>query len=371
MPKLPKRHLSTIMQKLLKPSVFWLLAFAPITVLLKYAGLGEPMIFFSGALAIVPVAKLISHSTENLAHYTGDSIGGLLNASFGNLPELIISLAALRAGLADMVLASIIGAILANLLLATGLSFFLGGLSRKAQEFNPNSIRIYNSMMFIAVLSLVMPSGFSRFFGSGEELNKQVDLNIGLAVVLLVLYVLYLYFMLKTHPHLFKSKNPAKEEEEHKFWSLSKSIIMLIGASALAAVMSELVVGAAEGTGEALHMSTSFIGLIFLAIIGGAAESLSAITMATKNKMDLTLSITQGSCIQIALFIAPLLVLLSFVIAPQPLLLSFDRLQLGALFFGVLISALVAGDGNSNWYKGIQLITVYLIMAILFFFLPS
>ncbi len=363
------------MKKILQPSVFWLFIFAPIAWILDRSGARDPLIFFTGALAIIPIAKLISTSTENLAHYTGDSIGGLLNATFGNLPELIISIVAIRAGLYEMVLASIIGAILANLLLAIGVSFLLGGLKYKTQEFNPRSIRVYNTMMFIAVLSLVVPSSFSRLFGSGDvAIPQETELNVGLSIVLLILYVLYLVFMIGTHPDFFKSETAsspaATEDEEEKPWSLPKSILFLVLASVLAAFMSELVVGAAEGTGEALHMSSVFIGLIFVAIIGGAAESLSAINMARKNKMDLTISIALGSCIQISLFIAPLLVLLSFVIGPEPLLLSFDRMQLGAVFFAVLMATLISGDGQSNWYKGIQLLFIYAIMAIMFYFIP-
>ena len=360
------------MKNIFKPSVFWLFVFIPIALVLEYAHASDPLVFFAGALAIIPIAKLISTSTENLAHYTGDSVGGLLNASFGNLPELIIAIAALRAGLYEMVLASIVGAILANLLLALGISFFVGGLKHKTQEYNPKSIRVYNSMMFIAVLSMVVPSAFTRLFGGGEMIEQEINLNIGLAIVLLVLYLLYLVFMIKTHPDFFKSEQPQQEEkEEHQVWSLSKSIIMLIFASILAAVMSEVVVGAAEGTGHALNMSPTFIGLIFLAIIGGAAESLSAISMARKNKMDLTMSIALGSCIQISLFIAPLLVLLSFLISPEPLLLAFNRAHLSALFFAVITGILIAGDGQSNWYKGIQLIFIYIIMAFMFYFIPS
>ena len=169
------------MKNLLKPSIFWLFIFIPIALVLEYTHASDPLVFFAGALAIIPIAKLISTSTENLAHYTGDSVGGLLNASFGNLPELIIAIAALRAGLYEMVLASIVGAILANLLLALGISFFVGGLKHKTQEYNPKSIRVYNSMMFIAVLSMVVPSAFTRLFGGGEMIEQEINLNIGLA----------------------------------------------------------------------------------------------------------------------------------------------------------------------------------------------
>src|SRR6266481_1934126 len=272
----------------MKPSIFWLLIFIPITVILEHVGkLPPPVIFFSAALAIVPIAALIVQATEQLAHRTGDAVGGLLNATFGNAPELIIATVALRAGLLDMVRASLIGAILANLLLALGLSFFLGGL------------------------------------------------------------------------------------REGKQWSTARAVGSLIGASVLAAWMSEILVGAAEGTGKSLGMTQTFIGIVFLAIVGGAAESGSAIAMARKNKMDLSVGIALGSSIQIALFVAPVLVLLSYFIAPQPLELSFNRAETGSLFMGVLIGALVCGDGQSNWYKGVQLVTVYTIIALMFYFIPG
>ena len=360
------------MKKLLQPSIFWLFALIPVSVILELSHAAAPMIFFSAALSIIPVAKLISTSTENLAHYTGDAIGGLLNATFGNFPELIIALVALRAGLYEMVLASLIGAVLANLLLALGVSFFVGGLRYHTQQFNPESTRVYTSMMLIAVISLAVPSGFSRLSGSEDILVSEHFLNLGMAVVLLITYILYLLFMIKTHPEFFKSIAPAKEaHEEEEHWSITRSIISLVVASVLAAWMSEILVGAAEETGHALGMSTAFIGLIILAIVGGAAESLSAITMASKNKMDLSISIALGSCIQISLLVAPLLVLLSYEIAPAPMNLSFNRVELIALLFAILIGIVVVNDGKSNWYKGIQLIVIYLIIAILYFYLPA
>ena len=347
----------------------WLFALVPVALVLEHAGAPAPWVFFAAALAIVPVARLIVRSTEHLATYTGDAIGGLLNATFGNAPELIIALVALRAGLLDMVRASIAGAILANLLLALGVAFLLGGLRWHTQTYNVAAARLYSSMMLVAVVSLMVPSSFSRFFAPGETLRAEALLNVGLAVVLLAAYVLYLVFMLKTHADEFTS--PDNEKAHHgPRWSLPRAIGSLVVASLLAAWMSEVLVGAAEATGEALGMSQVFIGIVFLAIVGGAAESSSAIAMARRNKMDLTLGIALGSCIQIALFIAPVLVLASYFVAPRPLELSFNRAEIGALFMAVLIAAVVAGDGRSNWFKGVQLIAVYLIIALMFYFIP-
>jgi len=356
-----------------KPSLHWLFAFIPVTVALEHVeGLAPPLLFFSAALAIVPIAGLIVHSTEQIAKRTGDAVGGLLNATFGNAPELIIAMVALRAGLLDMVRASLAGAILANLLLALGVAFLLGGLRFHTQTYNAGAARVYSTMMFIAAISLTVPSAFSRFFAE-EAVREVAVLNVSLAIVLLVAYVLYLVFMLKTHPDEFKVEKGAHKGHgghEGARWSLGRAIGGLVLASVLAAWMSEILVGAAEGTGEALGMSTVFIGIVFLAIVGGAAESGSAIAMALRNRLDLTVGIALGSSIQIALFVAPVLVLASYFVAPQPLDLAFSRAEIGALFMAVLIGTVVAGDGRANWYRGVQLITVYLIIALMFFLMP-
>jgi Ca2+:H+ antiporter len=352
----------------------WFLLFIPLTVTLEHIhGLPAPVLFFSAALAIIPIAALIVSATEQLATRTGDAVGGLLNATFGNAPELIISLVALRAGYLDMVRASLVGAILANLLLALGMAFLLGGFRFHDQRFNPAATRAYSTMMFVAAISMAVPSSFNRAFGAQGVLREEKLLNIGIAILLLIAYGLYLLFSLKTHPTAFASveseAQQASHEEEH--WSVTRAVVSLIVASVLAAWMSEILVGAAEGTGKALGMSQVFIGIVFVAIVGGAAESGSAIAMARKNKMDLSVGIALGSCIQIALFVAPVLVLASYFIAPQPLELAFGRAEIGSLIFAVLIGAMVCGDGQSNWYKGIQLMTVYAIIALMFYFIPE
>jgi Ca2+:H+ antiporter len=347
--------------------------FIPISLALEYAHVPPPVLFFSAALAIVPIASLIVHSTEQLATRTGDAVGGLLNATFGNAPELIIALVALRAGFFDMVRASIIGSILANLMLATGVAFFLGGLRNHTQEYNAGAARLYSSMMLISAVSLGVPSAFNRFFSPDSTIREEKLVNLGTAFVLLAAYGLYLVFLLKTHPDYFQSVTVTEVEHDHEHaqWSVGRAIGSLVGASVLAAWMSEILVGAAEGTGKALGMSEVFIGIVLLAVIGGAAESGSAIAMARKNKLDLTIGIALGSSIQIALFVAPVLVLASGFVAPQPLELAFSRAEIGTLFLAVLVSAIVSGDGRSNWYKGVQLVLVYVMIAILFYFLPE
>jgi Ca2+:H+ antiporter len=365
--------LANPLSRALKTPINWLLIFVPVSVALDHVrGIPTAIIFFSSALAIIPIAAMIVRATEQLATRTGDAVGGLLNATFGNTPELIISLVALRAGYLDMVRASLAGAILANLLLALGMAFFMGGLRFHAQRFNPAATRAYSTMMFVAAISMTVPSAFNRAFGSQGVLREEQLLNIGIAVLLLVAYGLYLLFSLKTHPGAFASvESEVESSEAEPHWSILRAVISLIVASLLAAWMSEILVGAAEGTGKALGMSQVFIGIVFVAIVGGAAESGSAIAMARKNKMDLSIGIALGSCIQIALFVAPVLVLASYFIAPHPLELSFGRAEIGSLFMAVLIGALVCGDGQSNWYKGVQLITVYAMIALMFYLMPE
>ena len=356
---------------LLRPSIQWLFLFAPAAFALEEAGAPAPLVFFAAALAIVPAAHLIVEATEQIAARTGDAIGGLLNATFGNAPELIIAVVALRSGLLDMVRASIIGAVLANLLLSLGLSLFLGGLRQHDQVYNPRAARVYSSMMLLAVISLIVPSAFGRFFAAEEFLPHVRALNTSLALLLLAAYALYLLFSLRTHPDSFASEGSDEaSHEEGTAWSAPRAVATLLGGSLIAAWMSEMLVGAAEDTGEALGMSQAFIGLVIVAIVGGAAEMLSAVSSARRNKLDLTLGIAFGSCIQIALFVAPVLVLASYAVAPQPLALEFGRAELGSLFLAVLIGAVTSSDGRGNWFKGAQLVLVYVIIAMMFYFAP-
>jgi Ca2+:H+ antiporter len=350
-------------------SINWLLIAMPAAAALAAAGANAPLVFFVAALAIVPLAALIVHSTEHLAARTGPALGGLLNATFGNLPELIIAVVALRAGLVEMVRASLIGALLANLLLALGIAFLLGGLRHRVQEYNPAAARSYATMMLLATVSMVVPSTFHRFLG-GPAPGPAAALDVGVAVVLLTAYALYLVFMLRTHPEFFASAKAAETDHGAR-WSPARAGGTLLAASLGAAWMSEILVGAAEATGHALGMSPLFIGIVLLAIVGGAAESGAAVAMARQNHMDLSVGIAMGSCLQIALFVTPVLVLSSRMMAPEPLTLSFSRLEIGALFLAVLIGGTVAGDGRSNWYKGVQLVAFYLILATMFYLIPS
>ncbi len=351
-------------------SQHWMLVFVPIAMVLEHSGdVSAPVLFLVAALGIVPIARLIGHSTEHLAHYTGDSIGALLNTIFGNLPELIICVVALKAGLYAMVAASLVGAILFNLLLVLGLSFLLGGLRHHTLEFNAQAVRVYSTMMFIAVISLALPSIYQQAFAATEPTIEQEKINLGLAVLLLVLYALYLFYMIRTHPEEFASVG--KHEAEHdKPWSLALCLGVLVGSSVLAAFMSEILVGAVEGTGEALGLSSAFLGIVLLASVGGVAEGMSAITMARKGRFDLSVGIALGSCILLAVFVAPVLVFASYFVGPHPFELTFSTGGVGLLFLSVLIGAVVTTGGTGNWYKGVQLIAVYLMIALLLYFVP-
>jgi Ca2+:H+ antiporter len=360
------------MKSLFKPGIYWLFVFAPIAIGLEYTHSKAPLIFFAAALAIIPIARLIGEATEELAFKTGDAIGGLLNATFGNAPELIICVVALNAGLHNMVLASLAGAVLANLLLAQGVSFLVGGIKHHNQDYNPTSIRVYSSMMLIAVISLTIPSVFHQSVVNEGYKIEETTINIILSIMLLIGYILYLVFMIKTHPDFFRSAKDGEAEEDHsKRWTLKRAILTLLGASVAAAFMSEILVGASEQTGEALGMSSLFIGVIFISIIGGAAESISAVTMAAKNKMDLSIGIAMGSSIQIVLFIAPTLMLLSLFMGPSPMHLAFSRVLVLSMFFAVLLGTIIAGDGRSNWYKGVQLVMMYMIIGMMFYYFPE
>ncbi len=347
----------------------WLLAAAPAAAALDAGGAPAALVFLLAGLALVPLATLIVHSTEEIAARTGPAIGGLLNATFGNLPELIIAMVAMRAGLLEMVRASLIGALLANLLLALGIAFILGGRHRHEQEYNPAAARTYGSILLLAALSMIGPASFHRFLSETAP-RHAAALDTGVCVVLLVLYALYLVFMLRTHPDFFRVVKGAGEDHQPS-WSKARAGGTLVAASVGAAWMSEVLVGAAEATGHALGMSAGFIGIILLAILGGAAESGAAIAMARKDKMDLSVGIAMGSSIQIALFVTPLLVLTSRFIAPERLTLSFTRPEIGALFLGVLVAITLAGDGRANWFKGAQLVGFYLMLAALFYLLPE
>jgi len=357
----------------LRNPIYWLLPFIPLAEILQHGLGGVPaqLKFACAALALVPMAGVMVESTEQIAVHCGETVGGLLNATFGNAPELIIALIALQAGLLDVVKASIVGVILANLLFVLGLSFLVGGLYHRQQKFNRRGVRVERSVLMIAAISIVVPSVFDNFI-SPETYRHETALNACVAVVLLVTYGFNLLFMLKTHPHYFMPKNGQETlVEDDPRWPLPTAVGVLLASSAVLAFMSEILVGAVEETARNLGMSKAFIGIIIIALLGGVPEAVAAVTMARKNKLDLTLGIAVGSSIQIALFVAPVLMLSSFFLAPRPLNLVVGNAGIMIVLFPVMIFSMVAADGKSNWFKGIQLLSVYLLIALFCYFLPD
>ena len=346
-----------------------MLVFLPIGIAADLAHASPPVVFLLAAFAIVPLAGLIGDATEELAIRVGPGVGGLLNATFGNATELIIALFALSAGLQDVVKASISGSIIGNLLLVLGLSMFLGGLKRDRQSFDRTHAAASAGMLVLAVIGLVMPAVFDlAVFGSLDRKDPLLDsLSLMVAGVLLATYVASLVFTLRTHRSLFSA---ADHTEAQPQLPARAAVGLLLGATIATAVASEVLVGAIEATTRTLGVTELFVGVIIVAIVGNAAEHSTAITMAIRNKMDLAVTIAVGSSTQIALLVAPLLVIASFLIG-QPMSLVFNPFEITAIGLSVLILAVVSQDGESNWFEGLQLVAVYALMAIVFFFVPA
>jgi Ca2+:H+ antiporter len=347
----------------------WLLIFLPITAGLEYfAPDRHLLIFASSSIAILPLAAWMGKATEQLAERMGEGIGGLLNATFGNAAELIIALAALRAGLHDVVKASIAGSIVGNILLVLGASMLAGGLRYPEQHFNPAGARSQATMLTLAAIALIVPAAFQA--GEGHTTEALGSLSVSIAGVLLVVYLLYLVYALITHSDLFTGSH-VPEEDGKAHGSLGRAMLMLTVATVGIAWMSEVMVGAIEPTAHQLGLSNVFVGVFVVAIVGNAAEHATAISAAMKNRMDLSLSIAIGSSVQVALFVAPILVLASLVLGPTPMDLAFPVALVLTVLLSVLILGQVAGDGRSDWLKGVQLLAVYLVLGLTFFFVPS
>ncbi len=368
-------HRSIMLKKLLKPSLDWLLVFVPITVYFHFAQPDQHVaIFVFACLAILPLAGWLGHATEHLAAHTGEGVGGLLNATFGNAAELIIALAALRKGLYDVVKASLTGSIIGNILLVAGLAIFCGGIKFPIQHFQATAARTQATLLTLASIALIVPAAFHHLSGP-SGLPKEKDLSLEIAVVLMLIYAGHLLFSLVTHKTLFSglpSSNQANAAgQQHHHWSLTRSIATLAIATAFIAWMSEILVGSVEQAAHSFGMTSIFVGVIVVAIIGNAAEHSTAILVALKNRMDLSLSIAIGSSIQIALFVAPVLVLTSYFIGPRPMDLVFTPAEVMAVVLATIITGEVASDGESNWLEGAMLLAVYVILGICFFFLPE
>jgi Ca2+:H+ antiporter len=360
---------------------YLLAPFIPIAIALKLLDASSGLIFFSAALGVIPTAALMGRATEEVAAQSGPGIGGLLNVTFGNAPELIIALFALEKGLHEVVKASIVGSILGNILLVMGAAMLAGGLvgGRKVQRFDRTAANVQSLMLILAVAALVMPAIFELVEGQGlpgvnqERVNfdSTVEhLSIAVAIVLIITYAAGLVFSLRTHRELF---NPHSDDEDEKDddiwgWPMRTSVIALAVAGVAVGVMSEILVGSIEATSQSIGLSEFFIGVIVVAIVGNAAEHWVAVLVAVKDKMDLSVNIAIGSSAQVAMFVAPVLVLLSFVLGPGPMPLVFNGFEVAAIFLAVLVAYQVTNEGESTWFEGVQLLALYVILGLTFYF---
>jgi Ca2+:H+ antiporter len=356
---------------------YLLVPFIPLAIALELGHADPVAIFAAAAAGVIPTAALMGRATEELAHRAGPGIGGFLNVTFGNAPELIIAFFALNEGLQEVVKASLIGSILGNILLVMGAAMLVGGLRRERQTFDPTAVSVQSSMLLLAAVALVMPTIFQLVAGGGglprvgqERVDFGSDLeqmSFVVAIILLLSYAGGLMFSLRSHRALF---NPSADSEEHmdEPWTVKKAIVTLAVAGLAVGVMSEILVGSISAASRTIGLSEFFVGLIVVAIVGNAAEHWVAIYFATRDKMDLSVNIAIGSSAQIALFAAPVLVLISFVVGPSPMALVFNGFELGAVLLAILIANHVTHDGESTWYEGMQLLCVYAVLGVVFFY---
>jgi Ca2+:H+ antiporter len=354
-------------------AIYLLLVFAPIAVVLNIVGADHLILFAMAIIGLIPLAKLIGDSTEHLATHYGATLGSLLNVTFGNAAEIIISVVAINAGLIELVKASITGSILGNIMLIFGLSLIAGGVKHKEQIFNRENAGLQSSLIFLAIIGLAIPTILSTTVLKPIDLESQLKLQIlsdVLAIVLICVYVAGILFTFFTHKHLFVAPGGADEvlEQNHNRWSKRKSFLIL-GASMVGVVaVSEILVGSVEETSKQFGFGELFVGAIIVGIVGNAAEHSSAILLARKGKIDLSIGIAAGSGTQIALFVVPILVMVGIILG-QPFTLEFTLYELATLFLAAIIMNLIAHDGKSNWFEGIMLTAVYLIIAIGFYFI--
>ena len=347
--------------------------FVPLTFILKFfAPAHGTWIFFCAALAIIPLAAVLGEATEHLAEKTGEGLGGLLNATFGNAAELIIALMALHSGLFDIVKASLTGSIIGNILLVLGAALVAGGVRSPALSFNTEGARSQAVMLSIAAASLLLPACYHAIAGPDARISEE-RVSVAMSGVLLATYLLGLLFSLKTHRQLFSGAAEAADSCAPKSqggWSTQKSLLLLLVSTAFIAWISEILVGSVEHAAQALGMTPVFVGVIVVATVGNAAEHSTAILMALRRRMDLSLGIAVGSSIQVALFLAPVLVFASYLIAPQPMDLVFTTAEVLAVGLSVYLVGQVVGDGKTNWLVGVQLLALYVLLGIVFYFLP-
>lgn len=355
---------------------YLLVPFIAIAIVLELTHASASIIFITSALGVIPTAALMGRATEELAARSGPGIGGFLNVTFGNAPELIIAFFALNEGLQEVVKASLIGSILGNILLVMGAAMFIGGRKRKSQKFDRTAANVTALMLLLAVVAMIMPALFELVQGEGlprpdekaHDYPSDVEnLSIAVAIVLLLTYVAGLIFSLRTHKDLF---NPEHGPEDHlaEPWTVRKSVLMLAGAGVAVGLMSEILVGSITEASESIGLSPFFVGVIVVAIVGNAAEHWVAIYFAARDKMDLAVNIAIGSSAQIALFAAPVLVLLSLFIGDFPMALVFNGFELGAVVLAVFIAQQVVAEGESTWFEGLQLLAVYTVLGLTFYF---
>lgn len=346
-----------------------LLLAVPAAIALRLGGAGAIWVFILSAVAIIPLAGLMGAATEHLAERLGPGMGGLLNATFGNAAELIIALFALFKGLDEVVKASLTGSILGNVLLVLGASLLAGGLRHSTQTFNRTAAGSGVTMLMLAAFGLLVPAIFHELPEvTASDFEIEHELSLGVAGILILTYLAHLVFSLVTHKKLFNPETPASAEPIQA-WSGRTSAVVLVVATTLVAVMSELLVGSVEHASHALGMNGVFVGVVVVAIVGNAAEHSTAVLVALKNQMDLAVGIAIGSALQIALFVAPVLVFASYL-RQSPMDLRFTSLEVLSVLVGVIIARMVAEDGESNWLEGLMLLMVYAILGLAFFFLP-
>jgi len=362
--------MNRILQALRANPLLWLLAAVPAVFAAEHlAPESHTMLFVLAVLAIVPLAALLSHATESVAAKTGDAVGGLLNATLGNLTELVIAITALRAGMLDLVKASLAGAIVTNSLFMLGMALLLGGLRHRVQEFNRGNARLQAAMLFLAAVALLIPSAIGASDRPGADAIMQ-QLSIGLAVLLLVAYVLGLLFSLGTHREFFAGASHDGAAEDEHLWPVRTALVMLAVVTVTVALVSEIFVESVQYAAASFGMTPAFVGFIVVAIVGAAAEMTAAFSAARKDRLDLSVGIALGSSTQIAMFVAPVLVLLSLFIAPTPMDLQFWQGAVIMVLISTLTVSMVASGGRSGWYLGVLLLLVYATFALTLYLVP-
>lgn len=364
--------LGLVWQEVRRNRLLWLLVFVPAVLVAEHVLHANAQVLFAlSVLAIVPLAALLSHATESVAATTGDAVGGLLNATLGNLTELVIALTALAAGQYMLVKGSIAGAIVTNSLFMLGASLFLGGLKHHTQEFNAAAARLQAGQLFLATVALLVPSLVSAEGQQAQEFVR--DLSLALAVLLATTYALGLYFSLKTHKEFFgsaRAADAAADDGHEAHWPRGLALAVLACVTVLVAMMSHVFVGSVQIAAEAMGMSDAFVGFVVVALVGAAAEIASAFSAARKDRLDLSVGIALGSSAQIALFVAPVLVLASLFVGPEPMTLQFWPSAVAMMFLATIAVALVCNGGRSAWFLGVLLLAVYLTFATALYLLP-